>query len=224
MPRNNLPNWLQAENSKWLMMYPAMTVMVFIRKDIGYRLLNPMPMIYMNGILMLVAAFIPPDKPDANPEYLFWFALISLFLGSCQRTKRWREFKRGILQHTYYVGTSPFDYQWLPRFCRRFRRMARFADPFFCIFVGLIFMTVSTALGFWIMIAGAALRVFEDAVHKKELNRDLDILDSVIISEVHGDTVEQFDDSPSHTPQSTSAPVPTGLAPDIEKQIKRQRK
>lgn len=220
MPRNNLPNWLSAENSKWLMRYPAMTVMVFMRRDIGYRLLDLKPMIIMTGILMLVAAIIPPDEPGANPEYLLWFALISLFLASCQRTKRWREFKRGVLQHTYYIGTSPFDFQWLPRFCRRFRRMGRFADPFFCIIAGGIMLLESTALGFWLMIAGAALRIFEDVVHEKELNRDFDILDSVIISEVHGNTVEQFDDSSPHTPQPSSQPVPTGLAPDIEEHIR----
>ncbi len=166
-------DWLRGENSKWLMRYPAMTVMVFLRRDIGYRLLAPIPMIVMTGILMIVAAIIPPENQEAHPEFLFWFAMLSLFLSSCQRTKRWREFKKGVLQHTYYIGTSPFDYRWLPQFCRRFRRMGRIADPFFCIFAGLVFLPESTALGFWLMIAGAALRIFEDVVFQKELNREL---------------------------------------------------
>lgn len=223
MHRRRFSDWLRGENSKWLMRYPAMTVMVFLRRDIGYRLLSPLPMIVMTGILMLVAAIIPPDKPGAHPEWLFWFAMLSLFLSSCQRTKRWREFKKGVLQHTYYIGTSPFDYRWLPQFCRRFRRMARFADPFFCIFAGLVLLPESTVLGFWLMIAGAALRIFEDVVFQKELNRDFDILDSVITSEVHSNTVETFDDSAPHTPQPSSNAIPTGLAPDIEANIKKRR-
>jgi hypothetical protein len=223
MHRRRFSDWLRGENSKWLMRYPAMTVMVFLRRDIGYRLLSPVPMIVMTSILMLVAAIIPPDNPDAHPEWLFWFAMISLFLATCQRTKRWREFKKGVLQHTYYIGTSPFDYRWLPQFCRRFRRMARFADPFFCIFAGLVLLPESTALGFWLMIAGAALRIFEDVVFQKELNRDFDILDSVITSEVHSNTVETFDDSAPNTPQSSTNAIPTGLAPDIEAHIRKRR-
>jgi len=222
MQGRRFSDWLRGENSKWLMRYPAMTVMVFLRRDIGYRLLAPIPMIVMTGILMIVAAIIPPENQGAHPEFLFWFAMLSLFLSSCQRTKRWREFKKGVLQHTYYIGTSPFDYRWLPQFCRRFRRMGRIADPFFCIFAGLVFLPESTALGFWLMIAGAALRIFEDVVFQKELNRDFDILDSVIISEVHSGTVEKFDDSAPHTPQPSSNAVPTGLAPDIEAQINRR--
>ena len=213
--------WQRNENAKWLMRYPAMTVMVFMRRDIGYRLLNPVPMIVMTGILAIVAMMIPPDKPETKPHYLFWFAVASLFLASCQRTKRWREFKRGILQHSYYIGTSPFDFKWLPFFCRRFRRVARFVDPFFCILVGFGMLAESTALGCWLIIAGTAVRIFEDAVHRKELNRDLDILDSLILSEVHGGTVETFDDSAPHSPQSSSQPIPTGIAPDIKTSIKR---
>jgi hypothetical protein len=101
--------------------------------------------------------------------------------------------------------------------------MGRIADPFFCIFAGFVFLPESTALGFWLMIAGAALRIFEDVVFQKELNRDFDILDSVIISEVHSGTVEKFDDSAPHTPQPSSNAVPTGLAPDIEAHINRRK-
>ena len=101
--------------------------------------------------------------------------------------------------------------------------MGRIADPFFCIFAGLVVMPESTALGFWLMIAGAALRIFEDVVFQKELNRDFDILDSVITSEVHSNTVETFDDSAPHTPQPSSNAIPTGLAPDIEANIKKRR-
>jgi len=223
MQGRRFSDWLRGENSKWLMRYPAMTVMVFLRRDIGYRLLAPIPMIVMTGILMIVAAIIPPENQGAHPEFLFWFAMLSLFLSSCQRTKRWREFKKGVLQHTYYIGTSPFDYRWLPQFCRRFRRMARFADPFFCIFAGIVLLPESTALGFWLMIAGAALRIFEDLVFQKELNRDFDILDSVITSEVHSSTVEKFDDSAPHSPQPSSNAIPTGMAPDIEANIKKRR-
>ena len=224
MQHHRFSDWLRGENSKWLMRYPAMTVMVFLRRDIGYRLLSPVPMIVMTGILMLVAAIIPPEKQAAHPEFLFWFAMLSLFLSSCQRTKRWREFKKGVLQHTYYIGTSPFDYSWLPKACRRFRRIPRFADPFFCIFAGLAFLPVSVALGFWLMIAGASLRIFEDVVFQKELNRDFDILDSVIISEVHSSTVEKFDDSAPHSPQPSSNSIPTGMAPDIKRSLNRRKR
>ena len=100
--------------------------------------------------------------------------------------------------------------------------MGRFVDPFFCIILGFAVLAESTALGCWLIIAGTAVRIFEDAVHRKELNRDLDILDSLIISEVHGGTVEKFDDSAPHSSQSSSPPVPTGLAPDVMRSFKKR--
>jgi len=219
---SNLSIWQQAENMQWMMKYPALTVMVFLRRDMGYRFLNPLHLLSMTGILAFISVSINSKNPHAKPEHLFIFAVLALFLGGCQRTKRWRELKRGIVQHSYYIGTSPFDFRWLPNFIRCNRKIARFIDPIFCLLIGLVCLPVSSMLGLWLIFAGASLRAYEHAVHRKELNRNLDMLDSIIVSQVHSRTVEKFEDQPSAPQAQGPTGIPTGLAPDIQKQIKRR--
>jgi hypothetical protein len=220
---NNLSYWQRMENAQWWMMYPALTVMVFLRRDMGYRLLKPQHIFTVNGILLAISVLIRPPNAQAGPEALLGFALLSFILGSGQRGKRWKEMKAGVVQHSYYIGTSPFDYRWLPDWCRRDRRMARFVDPLVCGLIGLACWPVSIMLCYWLMFAAVCLRGYEDAVHRKELNRDMDMIDSLLISQAHEKTVEQFEDSPAPQPQQTTIGVPTGLAPDIQQHIERRK-
>ncbi len=220
---NNLSYWQKVENAQWWMMYPALTVMVFIRRDMGYRFLNPKHLLSVTGPLAIFSALVGPTHPGTNPQDLFWFAVLSLSLGLAQRGKRWKELKAGSVQHSYYIGSSPFDYRWLPDWCRRDRRMARIFDPIFCAGIGVWVFPSSSVLSYWLMFAAVSLRGYEHAVYRKELNRDMDIIDSLIISQVHSKTVEHFEGPPQSQPQQPSAGIPTGLAPDIQEQIKRRK-
>ena len=127
----------QLELTQWLMQFPAMTVMVFLRKDLGYRFLNPFGLLAVTCLVLPLAAFAKPYDEPGGPGLLL-FAVAALFLAIGQREKRWKEFKRGIRQHSYYIGTSRFEgVRWLPRFCRRDRKISRILDPIVCVLAGL---------------------------------------------------------------------------------------
>src|ERR1039458_5392122 len=119
----------QFEFVQWLVQFPALTVMVFLRRDLGYRLLNPLPLIGVTAILVVITVLAGPGIAEARPDDLLLFALLAFTLGAYQRLKRWRELNRNVRQHSYYLGSSPFDFPWLPVFFRRNRRIARLVDP-----------------------------------------------------------------------------------------------
>ena len=210
----------QLELTQWLMQFPALTVMVWLRRDIGYRLLNPLGLLAVTAFLLFFSALAQSRNGDNQPVFLLLFAVVTFILGISQRIRRWREINRGVRQHSYYLGTSPFDgLRWLPNFCRRNRRIARFVDPIFCAVIGLALIPVSPILTLWLVFAGACLRSFEYTVHQREWNLALDTVDSIIISEVQGRTVEQFEETPATPPQQPTTGLPTGIGNDIRDKI-----
>ena len=67
-----------------------------------------------------------------NTTPLLIFAGIGYFNGIAQKIRRWRSMNRGIVIHSYYLGSSPFAFPWLPNFMLRNRRVARYGDPIIC--------------------------------------------------------------------------------------------
>jgi hypothetical protein len=81
----------------------------------------------------------------------------------------------------------------------------------------------SHILGLWLVFAGVCLRGFEDVVYRKEQNFAFDTIDSLIVSQVHTRTVEQFEESPKSTKQPAQTVIPTGFAADIAQLIKHRK-
>jgi len=120
-----------------LMQYPALTVMVFFRRRIGYRVVRTGPLIGMALLLiilphvlsaiaaipsmMLPIAARPPAPPSLlarlwafvfpfpMPSALTAFALAMAALGFIQHRRRWKELLRGERWHTRSRGISPFE-------------------------------------------------------------------------------------------------------------------
>ena len=207
----------------WLCQFPALSVMVFLRRDLGYRLLNPLSLIAVTGLLVVVSVLAQPGNADARPVFLIVFALCFFSLGMFQRLKRWRELNRDVRQHSYYIGTSPFDFHWLPMIFRRNRRLARFIDPLFCALIGAAFIPFSHALAMWLLFSAFCLRAYEYAIHKKERHLNLDTLDGLIVSEAQAETVERFEPTPGARPQPPSSGIPTGMGQDVGEHIKRRK-
>jgi hypothetical protein len=63
------------------------------------------------------------------------------------------DLNNGIAQFSYYIGSSPFDFRWLPNFVRRNRRVARYFDPIFCAAIGLVLFPYSRALAMWLVFS-----------------------------------------------------------------------
>jgi hypothetical protein len=174
-------------------------------------------------LLIFAATISEPDFPDARTNDVTGFAIASFIFAMCQRGRRLQEFRRGIPNHSYYIGTSRLAFGWLPEFFKRQRRMERLADPIFCMVFGAALIPISPALGCWIIFAGISINCTEKTVRLNEFNTELDMLDSYIASQVHSQTVERYTQSSNAPQQRPSAGISTGLGPDIKKNIKKRK-
>jgi hypothetical protein len=219
----NLPLSQKIDVTKNLMPYPALTLMVFLRRDLGYRLLNPTWLWGVTIVEIVIAVVLHP--PNGRPNTLFDFAVVSCGLGMIQRLKRKRELAQGILQHSFYLGDSRLRFRWLPGFVKHNRRVERFVEPALFFLTGTILLLYQPLLGFWLVIAAACLRVVEADVYDKTRNRELDMMDSLIVSKGQSEVVEKFEGpTPGSTGSQMPEPkVPTGMADDIAAHIKRRK-
>jgi hypothetical protein len=211
----------KAEIMTNIMIYPALTVMVFLRRDLGYRMVNPKWLTGVTLVEIVIAMIFHPRI--GGPNALFFFAVTAFAFGMTQRFKRWKEFNRGVKQHSFYIGTSCFESPKLPEFLRRNRRIARTADPILCVLVGVYCWRYFPALGFWLFLSGMCLAGFEGDVHRRDRNQTLDMVDSIIVSEVQSDTIEEFEEAPNATPQEPAPGIPAGLGDDIHDHLKRRQ-
>jgi hypothetical protein len=208
--------------AKWLMQFPALTLMVLSRCDVGYRLLNPLVLIAVCGILAVVAVLAEPGHEEVRPIDLLFFAVLSFCAGLAQRIRRWWELNAAVQQHSFYIGTSPLDFKWLPMIFRRNRRVARFIEPVFWALIGLALFPFSRVLGCYLVFAAFCLRAYEYMIHQRERNLDLDTVDGLIRAEAQGETVEQFENVQPTRPQQATG-IPTGLGQDVREHIKRRK-
>jgi hypothetical protein len=175
---------------QWAMRFPALTVIVFLRRDLGYRLLNPIALI---GVAFVMLVFGTVFGPESRPEDLWIFAVVMLALAFGQRIARWRAMRRGVAQHSYYFGTSCFDSAGIPECFRRNGRANFLLDPACCLIAGFILLHYSRALGAWLIISGLCLRAYEFTIFRKELNQALDITDGLAMSVAQSQIVEHFE-------------------------------
>jgi len=195
--------------------------MVFLRQDIGYRMLNPLSLI---GIAFVMLVFAGLFSPQSRPDDLFIFSAVMLALGFGQRLARWRQMRQGVNQHSYSLGTSCFASAGIPNFLRRNGRANHYLDPACCIIAGYILLHYSRALGVWLIIAGLCLRFYEYAIFRKEMHQALDIGDGLITSTIQSEVVEHFEEPSGARPAQQSQGIPTGLGSDIEQHIEQRKR
>jgi hypothetical protein len=209
--------------AQWFMQLPALTLIVLTRRDIGYRLLNPLVLIAVTGALAVIAILALPYSQDASSIGLLIFAALAFFNGMVQRIRGWWNLNRGGQEHSYYIGSSPFSFRWLPNFIRRNRRVARYADPIFWALIGVALLPYARFLSLWLVFAAACLRGFEDQTFRRLRNLELDLVDSLIVTGQQASLLEQYDRELNSPPQQPDAGVPTGLGDDIKEQIKQRK-
>lgn len=208
------------QTAQWLMQFPAITVMVWLRRDLGFRMVSPIRIFPVTAILFVISILAGNGDRDQTLWGLLTFAVLTLALGTYQCVKRWIELGRRVRQHSYYLGTSPFrKFHWIPESIRRERRLERFADPIFCVLVGLAIFRFSHAFGAWLVFSGCCLRTYEFSVHMRDRNLSLDILDGMLRSEQQNQTVEEFEAKSAWHKHEAPNGLPTGLGEDIESQI-----
>ncbi len=208
-----------------LSIYPALTVMVFSRRKLGFRMLKPSRLI---GVAMLLV--VVNDVFGFFNGLGFWFSEYPwIFLGFAffQRWRRWQEICRGERWHTMSPGISFLEDLPLPEILTSHRRIYRFVEPVAYYILGCILVHLGlAALGRWIAFAGFCSFIFEQTVYERQLDRDLDTLDGLVAAEVQAETAEHFSGDMVSVNQRTltdTAGIPTGVAFDIHRQIEKRR-
>jgi hypothetical protein len=205
------------EIARRLAQYAAYSVMVLLRRDLGFRVLNPLVLFFIFASLAFLSGF---GDPANRPQDVFYFAAIMLITGVAKHIIRW--FNPAKV-HTYYIGNSWLQSLRWPAWMQRNRFIPRFIDPCFVFFTGLALLKLgSPLLGIWLMGSGLSLKWLEHHIHQKELNQRLDTADGLIESEIQGEHVEEFS-TPPHQNLSDDPGVPTSIGDDIREQVSKQQ-
>lgn len=207
------------QTAEWLMQFPALTIMVWLRWDLGFRMVSPVRTIPVTLVLIVVGTLAGQDNQEANPQALIIFALLTLAVSLCQYLKRWIDYARRVKQHSYYMGTSHFHLKRTPLFLQRKRRLERFVDPIIAALTGLAVFPLSHALGAWLVISGVCLRTYEYVIHIRDRNLSLDIMDGMERSEQQTQVVEEFQATSAWHKDPNASGLSTGLDEDTERQI-----
>lgn len=200
-------------------LFVAMPVIIFLRKKPGYRFLSPIKILLMFLALNALAGFSYFSGNPGTVTVLTIFAWATLITGLVKRQLRWREIKNGLPWHTYSRGVS-----WLIFLPLSDSAIKRWIDPLVVIIVGIVMAVLFSWFGLYLIFAGFCLFVFEAWDYERSLNQMLDVLDSLVDSEVISANVEYYSRSnPQQRPIEETAGIPTGIAPDIQSQIERRK-
>ena len=219
-PPENLSMMEKLNRWEWLVWLPALSAAVLIRKDIGGRMLHRG---YISGVSLVIYLLSLFASPRDGATALRIYAGVVFVVGFAYAIKRWSEFNRGKKQNSCYIGTSPFDFHWMPMLFRRNRRTARFLDPAFIFLCGAVILPGFRALGVWLMFAACALASIEATVHRKQRDMEITMVDNLVFSEYQGETVERFEQAPARQ-QRQEAAIATGLGDDIARKIEQKRR
>jgi hypothetical protein len=209
---------------------PAVGCFAFIRMDMGYRLVKPI-YFYCLAVLLCVMAAVGHRLAEPFPCVLVIYAVIMVGLGLRQRIQRWNQLSSGRKQHTFCPGESVLTqfHLPLPAFATKNRRLYRYGDPALVAIAGLILGVLCHLLGLWLLFCAACVAIFEQDLFLKIVNRDLDLMDNMIASEVSQKVAEMMEAGESEEAQQKvqkDAGIPTGIDGSLKNKllIRKQRK
>ncbi|HVT11822.1 MAG TPA: hypothetical protein VHE55_06115 [Fimbriimonadaceae bacterium] len=226
----------QREYLEQLAFYPALTLLVFTRSRLGYRLVNPRWLVgtalAMVGFGTIVSGSSGGSELDL--PLLEILALGVVAAGLKQRWEGWQDFKKGIGRYSYSSGVPKIEKLRLPRFIRSLGRTKRILEPLLAYVVGLIiWQFVSTGLGAWIAFSAFCLAIFETGRYLRGVERSFDVVDGLCESDAQGRVVDYFKrgDEPLAeasvgTLQKTSrrsTAIPVGLDADLQNAMARRK-
>lgn len=205
-----------------LAFFPALTVMVFIRKGVGFRLLRR-GYIFGMGFGLWLVSVLSYNPRDPLPDAMQWFALAFVTVAFYQKIRRWLGLRRGASVHSYDTGVSAFIGKRTPHFLRSYWRVNRFVDPVCVVIVAFyVQRLVSEPLALWLYFSGACLLFFENTVYAKAFERDIDIADGLVSADMQSETVKHFQPPVSNDSHQADAAIPTGLGADIRSRTNRR--
>ena len=213
---------------QYLAIFPAITLMVFTRRKLGFRMLRPARLVTMTAILIFINS-LTNCLPLCHPAGALFtvFPWIMLAFGLYQRRQQWNAICNGIPWHSFSAGISYLELLPLPRFLMQHRRAYRILEPALCFVASMVIgMFFSRALARWCAFASICMYIYEAAIYERALENDLNLMDNNLAAEIQGQTLEHFsgpaaDQAPLTVEQT--AGIATGVSPDLLHKIKSRR-
>ena len=213
----------------WIADVAALSVHVFLRRKIGFRIVEPVTIIVLavlmffgpNVILIPLDWFLPPPFHllYETTSVLPLFGLLVLIAGLFHRLRHWRQIKRAeTTWMTTSRGVSHFEFLPIPQ-----HLVYRFVDAGVCFFCGwLIKHYLDEAVwGYWVMFASVCFLIVEHQSYSTQLNHSLDMLDSMIAARAQSRLVQFYsqDRNEIRLSRTETAGLPTGIGRDVERLI-----
>jgi hypothetical protein len=204
-----------------LTLFPALISMIFLRRKLGYRFLDQMKIQIIFVLLLAYSGFSTISVGASAGAIMTLFAFAVLIAAIIQRRLRWNDIKKGVSWHSYSRGVSWFN-SFLPL---NETIVKRFIDPASALIAGGILFFLIRPLGFVILASATCLFIFETIDFQKQIDQMLDMLDSLVESEVVSSNADYYQGgSQSERPVEETAGVPTGVSPDLAAAIERKRR
>jgi hypothetical protein len=204
-----------------LLAVPSLSVMVLLRRKIGYRTLQPWMLmlaflaLFAMGAWSLISGSFASRNLGVTNALMLIIAFVMAASGFAQRRGAWKRIATGARWHTKSRGISFLAALPFPEHV-----VQRFVEPIFCIVAGFILMpTVSVMLGLWLAFSGACLGVLEGIIYDVQLNKMLDQLDGLVEAEVAAENNAFFSQGQTErqTPGIESmAGITVGFAPELQ--------
>jgi len=220
--------WLQKiDLIRAFSLFPAITVMVFMRRRLGLRLMKPAWLAMLTIIMLLIPAMAHAVVAPFG-FLMVIFAISMLGLGLWHRRQGWLRIGTGELWHTYSPGESRFEaLAFIPSFLKSHGRCRRFLDPAAVAVVALIIGgLLSHGLGIWLMFAAFFLYVYEANLHEKQLDDGFNTYDGMCRAKAQEELVKVFEGERPEQQVCTieqTVGIPTGIGQDILRNVKNRQ-
>ncbi len=205
---------------------PSLTVMVLLRRKIGYRTIQPWMLLIafcalaaMGGWSLVAGSFGSSGGVGNYLMIAVAFAVTALAI--IQRRSAWSSIKRGQRWHTKSRGISYLSALPFPEHI-----VQRFIEPAVCFVVGLLLLvTLSKMAGLWLIFSGLCLAVLEAIIYDIQLNNLLDQLDGMVEAEVAAENQEFFtQDKAKEAPSiEQMSGITVGFAPELNQLVAKRR-
>jgi hypothetical protein len=140
------------EQYQELILVPAISLLVFVRRDVGFLLLEPRRLTSAFMSLQLYALVIVPLLNGAyfDTVAIEFFAIAFAVTAFAHRRSGWKDINRGARRHSLSTGTSPLERRCRLRYLLNHRRVYRYAEPIVNTWVSGGIFLVFHGLGMWL--------------------------------------------------------------------------
>lgn len=208
--------------TKAIFCLPSLSVIVFLRSRIGYRLLDAGWYVAVAFLVYLIGVF-NYDERQPHPYVMQWYAVAIVVMGAFHRAVAWVQLRRGTQPHSYSTGLSWLGYRILPKWLRKGGAPNWLFDPALTFTAALIIHEqFSHALGVWLLIAGGSTLFLEMVLSANAAQRDMDVADGLIMAGEQSQTVKRWKGSEAST-SDQSRPISTGIGDDLAAKIRARR-